>query len=108
MALGLLPSGINRRTPGTGLQGTSGSCIPAPAKVPILKHAGQGTRAGAWAGTHLGIVLSSGEEGQLVGGGEVGSNLLHLPKALPLPPLGPPVLEPDLQDKAVIPAQVQG
>lgn len=49
---------------------------------------------------HLGVVLRSGKEGQLVGCGEVGSNLLHLPKALPLSPLGSAVLEPDLQDKA--------
>lgn len=54
------------------------------------------------AGTYLGVVLSSGEEGQLIGSGEVGSDLLHLPETLPLPPLGPPVLEPDLQEKAVI------
>lgn len=54
------------------------------------------------AGTHLGVVLCSGEEGQLIGCGEVGPNLLHLPKAFPLPPLGPPVLEPDLQDRAVV------
>lgn len=54
------------------------------------------------AGTYLGIVLRSGEEGQLIGRGEVGSNLLHLPKTLPFPPLGPPVLEPDLQDRAVV------
>ena len=51
------------------------------------------------AGTHLGVVLCSGEEGQLIGCGEVGPNLLHLPKAFPLPPLGPPVLEPDLQSR---------
>lgn len=59
-------------------------------------------REGLGTGTYLGIVLRSGEEGQLVGRGEVGSNLLHLPKTLPLPPLGPPVLEPDLQDRAVV------
>jgi hypothetical protein len=50
----------------------------------------------------LGIVLGSGEEGQLIGGGEVGPNLLHLPEALPLPPLGSAVLEPDLPDKAIV------
>lgn len=50
-------------------------------------------------GTYLGVVLSSGEKGQLIRSGEVGSNLLHLPKTLPLPPLGPSVLEPDLQDE---------
>lgn len=61
---------------------------------------GVGSEQAAGAGTDLGIVLSASEEGQLVGGGEVGSDLLHLPEALPLPPLGPPVLEPDLQDKA--------
>lgn len=54
------------------------------------------------AGTHLGVVLCSGEEGQLIGCGEVGPDLLHLPKAFPLSPLGPPVLEPDLQDRAVV------
>ena len=52
--------------------------------------------------TYLGVVLSPGEEGQLIGRGEVGPDLLHLPKALPLSPLGPPVLEPNLQDKAVV------
>lgn len=61
-----------------------------------------GLAAAAGAGPHLGIVLRSGEEGQLVGRGEVGPNLLHLPETFPLPPLGPPVLEPDLQDKAVV------
>lgn len=49
--------------------------------------------------TYLGVVLSPGEEGQLIGRGEVGPDLLHLPKALPLSPLGPPVLEPNLQTK---------
>lgn len=53
-------------------------------------------------GVYLGIVLSAGEEGQLIGRGEVGPNLLHLPKTLPFPPLCSPVLEPDLQDKAAV------
>lgn len=30
----------------------------------------------------------------------MGPDLLHLPKAFPLPPLGPAVLEPDLQDES--------
>lgn len=63
---------------------------------------GAGAEQAAGAGTDLGIVLRASEEGQLVGCGEVGSDLLHLPEALPLPPLGPPVLEPDLQDKALL------
>lgn len=46
--------------------------------------------------THLGVVLSTGEQRQLIGGGEVGPDLLHLPEPLPLAPLGSPVLKPHL------------
>lgn len=45
---------------------------------------------------HLGIVLSTGEQRQLIGSGEVGPDLLHLAKPLPLAPFGSSVLEPDL------------
>lgn len=69
--------------------------------MPVLRVRGIAGWSGRLrAGTYLGVVLSSGEEGQLIGSGEVGSDLLHLPKTLPLPPLGPPVLEPDLQERA--------
>lgn len=46
--------------------------------------------------THLGVVLSTGEQRQLVGGGEVGPDLLHLTEPLPLAPFGSPVLKPHL------------
>lgn len=51
---------------------------------------------------HLGIVLSTGEQRQLIGSGEVGPDLLHLAKPLPLAPFGSSILKPDLWgDKGV-------
>lgn len=46
--------------------------------------------------TYLGIVLSTSEQRQLIGSGEVGPDLLHLAKPLPLAPFGSSILEPDL------------
>lgn len=46
--------------------------------------------------THLGVVLSTGEQGQLIGSGEVGPDLLHLTEPLPLAPFRSPVLKPHL------------
>lgn len=46
--------------------------------------------------THLGVVLSTGEQRQLIGSGEVGPDLLHLTEPLPLAPLCSPVLKPHL------------
>lgn len=56
-------------------------------------------QTGAGERTHLGIVLSTGEQGQLVGGGEVGPDLLHLAKPLPLAPFCSPVLKPHLGER---------
>lgn len=88
-----------------GPEGRLGAMSPSsgpgpPLRCPFSALERPGPERAAGAGTYLGVVLSTREEGQLVGGGEVGSNLLHLPETLPLPPLGPPVLEPDLQDRA--------
>lgn len=74
--------------------------VPEPSLPPLLHPRSRARGNITGRGMYLGIVLGSGEEGQLIGRGEVGSDLLHLPKALPLSPLGPPVLEPNLQDKA--------
>lgn len=46
---------------------------------------------------YLCVVFRTCEERQLVGSGEVCSDLLHLTKTLPFPPFCPPVLEPHLQ-----------
>jgi hypothetical protein len=89
-------SGTNRYTPEMGLKGL-GSRVnhlwgPRPScEKPLSGHRGLGSGRQS-SRTYLGIVLGSGEEGQLIGGGEVGPNMLHLPKALPLPPLGYVVL----------------
>ena len=50
----------------------------------------------AGAVAHLCVALGACQQGQLIGCGEVGSDLLHLTEALPLPPLGSAVLEPHL------------
>ena len=50
----------------------------------------------AGAVAHLCVALGACQQGQLVGCGEVGSDLLHLTEALPLPPLCSTILEPHL------------
>lgn len=108
VALGLLHSVVYRHTPELGLKGpwSRQSHLRGPrsfSEVLVLRARGAGGRNRQLrAGTYLGVVLSSGEERQLIGSGEVGSDLLHLPKTLPLPPLGPSILEPDLEEKAVV------
>lgn len=88
---------------GKGRKGASGPGEGAP-RVPQVSKAWlgaerrwtDGQRQQGRARTHLGVVLSAGEQGQLVGGGEVGPDLLHLAEPLPLAPFRSPVLEPHL------------
>lgn len=51
---------------------------------------------------YLCIVLRTSKKRQLIGSREMGPDLLHLAKALSLPPLGSAILEPHLQRKQSI------